>query len=64
MKTGVKDDGTLVAYSNITTTGGGYLGSRGGQSGIAPVPFRWQVPNLYLEAHDAWTNTEGNGIPR
>ena len=64
IKTGVQDDGTLVAYSNITTTGGGYLGSRGGQSGIAPVPFRWQVPNLYLEAHDAWTNTEGNGIPR
>lgn len=64
MKTGVKDDGTLVAYKELVTTGGGYLGSRGGQSGIAPVPFRWQVPNLYLEAHDAWTNTEGNGIPR
>jgi CO/xanthine dehydrogenase Mo-binding subunit len=28
------------------------------------MPFRWQVPNLYLEAHDAYTCTEGNGIPR
>jgi CO/xanthine dehydrogenase Mo-binding subunit len=64
IKTGVKDDGTLVAYENKCVVTGGYLGGRGGQSGMAPIPFRWQVPNLYLEAHDVWTNTMGNGIPR
>ncbi len=58
IKTGVKNDGTLVALSDITVNNTGAF--EGTSSGDCHTSNRvmWTVPNLYLEGHDAYTNTQ------
>ncbi len=64
LKAGLKSDGTLVALSAINHMNAGWAGSRGAQSGTYHISTRVTVPNLYLECHDYWTNSQSAGVPR
>jgi CO/xanthine dehydrogenase Mo-binding subunit len=64
IKTGIKNDGTLVAFQDICTANGGYRGARAAEGGMEPIPVRLKCPNMYLEGHDAYTNSQSAGVPR
>ena len=64
LKTGLKKDGTIVALSDIVQGNGGYRGNAAAQSSAAPFNVRVKAANMYIEGHDAYTNSQGAGIPR
>jgi len=64
MKGGVKNDGTIVAISDVCQGNGGYRGNTAAQSAMAPFNVRVKAANMYYEGHDAYTNSQGAGIPR
>jgi len=64
IKTGLKNDGTITAFQDICTANGGYRGSRAAEGSMEPFPVRLKTPNMYLEGHDAYTNSQCAGIPR
>lgn len=64
MKMGVNKDGTITGISDICQGNGGYRGNAAAQSSMAPFAVRIKTANMYLEGHDAYTNTQGAGIPR
>lgn len=64
MKAGLKNDGTIVAISDISQGNGGYRGNTAVQSAMAPFNVRVKAANMYYEGHDAYTNSQGAGIPR
>lgn len=64
MKGGVNNDGTIVAISDISQGNGGYRGNTAVQSAMQPFNVRVKTANMYLEGHDAYTNSQSAGIPR
>jgi len=64
LKSGVKNDGTIVAFQDISQCNGGYRGNRAAESSMQPLPIRLNKVNVYLEGHDAYTNSQAAGIPR
>jgi len=64
IKTGLKSDGTIVAFQDICTANGGYRGSRASGGAMEPFPVRLVTPNMYTEGHDAYTNSQCAGVPR
>jgi len=64
MKAGVKSDGTIVAIQDICQANGGYRGNTAAQSSMAPYNVRVKAANMYYEGHDAYTMSQGAGIPR
>lgn len=63
-KIGVKNDGTLTAFSDINIQASGSYGGAGGASAVQLHHMMFNVPNMYLEARNALTNTNGTGVPR
>ena len=64
LKGGLKNDGTFTAISDISYGNGGYRGNRAMESSMQPISTRVKCPNIYLEGHDAFTNSQAAGIPR
>jgi xanthine dehydrogenase molybdenum-binding subunit len=57
IKVGVNNDGTLVAISDVTVNNTGPFGGTSAEDCHTSDRTMWTVPNLYLEGHDAYTNT-------
>lgn len=64
LKSGLTADGTFTALQDISQCNGGYRGNRAAESSMQPFPVRLNSPNIYLEGHDAYTNSQAAGIPR
>jgi len=64
LKSGIKSDGTFTAITDLCYGNGGYRGRRAAESSMQPIATRMKTPNLYLEGHDAYTNSQSAGIPR
>lgn len=63
-KIGVNNDGTMTTISDINIQASGCWGGRGTTDAARPLEYMFKNPNLYLEGHDAATNTNGTGVPR
>ncbi len=64
LKTGMKDDGTVVAISDVSLGNAGYRGSRAVGSSMQQLETKLTCPNLSCEGKDVWTNSQSAGVPR